>query len=559
MRRVETDVLVVGAGGAGMMAAIAASRKGVRACIVSKGKALRSGATVMAPGALAAVDDRWKEQQDSKMLHEQDTLRGGDWLCNQELVRQTVEKIGGLVMDLERMGCMFHRTPDGKTLALRTEGGHSCYRSPYMENRTGHEMLKGLWGEAQKRRIPFYEEVMITGLDIQNGHACGAVGFHTVTGEVWLFQANAVILATGGAGELYELSDNSNDLTGDGYALALSAGAQLMDMEFVQTYPIGFLAPPQLRGVLGCYPIIAHLHNSNGERFMHRYDSRLELTTRNRLSQAIMIEVLEGRGSPLGGVYCDLTYLEKGYLKREFPALYNNYRSVGLDPEKDRFEIAPTYHFFMGGAKVDSNWQTNIPGLYSVGEAAAGVHGSNRVGQNALSEMIVSAAAAGEHSADSVRAKRTVPVSTGLAIKLEKQLDELRHSGNGMTPGNQRSRLQSIMQKGASVLRSEDSLNNAMKELVQLEKIPVKLSSTDCFCNRELLEAMENKNLLLVAKCVITAALLRRETRGAQYRHDFPKTDWENWTKNVLLEMQGGNITTSTVQVSFPYYQPEVE
>lgn len=558
MQRIEADVLVIGAGGAGIMAAIAASRGGANTVVVSKGKALRSGATVMAPGALAAVDDRWKRPEDSKALHERDTLRGGDWLCDQELVHRTVEEIGDLVMDLEGMGCLFHRTPDGKSLALRIEGGHSCYRSPYMENRTGHEMLKGLWGEAQRCGIPFYEEIMITGLHIENGRVCGAVGFHTVTGEVWLFEAGAVILASGGAGELYERSDNSNDLTADGYALALMAGAQLMDMEFVQTYPLGFLAPRQLRGVLACYPFLAHLYNSEGERFMHRYDPRLELTTRNRLSQAIMLEVQAGRGSPLGGVYCDLTYLEKGYLQQEFPALYHTYRSVGLDPERERFEVAPSYHFFMGGAKVDANWQTRIPGLYSVGEAAAGVHGSNRVGQNALSEMIVSAAAAGKHSVGAARTCRPGEAGAALAAALERQLEELRHASGEIAPAEQRHRLQHIMQTGVSVLRSEASLCNAMEELRSLEVVPLRLADSGSFMNRELVEAMENRNLLLAAKCVVTAALQRRETRGAQYRSDFPETDWENWTRNILLELRDGGLITSTAPVRFPYFQPEV-
>jgi len=559
VKLIQTDILVVGSGGAGLMALISAAKSGANAALVTKGKVLRCGATVMAPGALAAVDDRWKKADDSKALHETDTYIGGDWLNNQELVRQTVEDIGDILMELEEMGCMFHRTEDGSSLALRIEGGHTYHRSPYMENRIGHELLKGLWSETQKRHLPIYEEIMITGLDVQNGKIAGAVGFHTVTQEVWQFSAKAVILATGGAGELYELTDNSNDLTGDGYALSYQAGAQLMDMEFVQTYPIGFLAPAQLRGVLGCYPFIAHLYNSENERFMESYDPRLEMTTRNRLSQAIMIEVLEGRGSPLGGVYCDLTYLEPGYLEKELPALYNNYHSVGLDPYTQRFEIAPTYHFFMGGARVDKDWQTRVQGLYSVGEAAAGVHGSNRVGQNALTEMLVSGRVAGRHSAAAVAQTDAIPVNAALAQQLEVDLTALRTAKEGMRPVKMRKILQHAMQQGACVLRTQKSLEETMAVIDQLANTPIVLSNKAQVNNREMTEAYEIKNLLLVARCVVTAAMERKETRGAQYRHDFPTTDWENWTGNILLEQQDGQLTSSFEPVQFVYQKREVK
>ena len=555
MERISCDVLVVGGGGAGMTAAVYAARHGARTVLVSKGKLMRSGATVMAPGALAAVDDRWKREGDSIGLHERDTLAGGEWLNNQELVRQMARRAGELVLDLERMGALFSRTPDGGTLDLRIEGGHSFYRSPYMENRVGRELTRALAGEVNRLQIPVREGIMITELLIRDGGVCGAVGFSLDRLEPWVFECSALILATGGAGMVYGRNDNSADLTGDGYALALRAGAPVMDMEFVQAYPLGFLAPAGVCGVLASYPFIAHLYNQEGERFMGRYDPRLELTTRDRLSRAILTEVEEGRGSPRGGVWCDLTHLSVGAMENQYPALLENYRVAGIDPSRDRFEVAPTCHFFMGGVWVDANWQTSVDGLYSVGEAAAGVHGANRVGQNALTEMLVSAAVAGEHAA----AKRARPsVAPAEAVRgLERRLEGLLGSRKGIRPAALRARLGGLMQRDAFVLRSGESLREALAGIEALAAEPVALASGSRWCNREVLEAMENENLLLTARCIVTAALLRTESRGAHYRRDYPARDDARWLKNILLTLRDGGLEPQLRAAAQPYYRKE--
>jgi len=558
VQRIICDILVVGSGASGLMAAIHAGRLGARVAIVTKGRVLRCGATVMAPGALAAVDDRWKHPQDSKELHEIDTLKGGEWINNQKLVRQMVQQAGECVMDLERMGALFSRSADGTKPDLRIEGGHSFHRSPYMENRVGREMMRALFGEISRLHIPVYEEVMVTELLTEQGRVEGAAGFALEDQEVMLFECGAVILATGGAGILYRLNDNPVDLTGDGYALALRSGAALTDMEFVQGFPLGFAAPEGVRGVIACYPFLAHLYNHENERFAGRYDPRLELTTRDRLSRAILTEVREGRGSPNGGVYCDLTHFEPGYIENNYPHLFRIYRHIGVDPQHDRFEVTPTCHYFMGGAAVDENWQTEVDGLYSVGEAAAGVNGANRVGQNALTDLLVSAKVAGRHAAENRGSRRNRPLKPAAAAeKVIEKITGLLHSKTGLSPAVLRAELGETMHKEAFLLRDEASLLRAQARIRELSACGQTLVDKGSYCNRELLLAMENENLLLTANAVVQAALIRTESRGAHFRSDYPQRRDDLWLQNILLYQKEDGLQTLCRPVDLSYYKPE--
>ncbi|MBC7326260.1 MAG: FAD-binding protein, partial [Moorella sp. (in: Bacteria)] len=283
------------------------------------------------------------------------------------------EESPDLIVELERIGALWQREEDGETYSLRIDGGHSFHRCPFLEDRTGREMLRALHGELQKRNVKVLSDVIVLKLLKSGDTIAGAAGLDLATGEPVLLRAKAVILACGGAGNLYLNTSNPAGVTGDGYALALGAGAAVMDMEFVQFFPLGFLFPRSLRGALAALLYYVHLRNNKGERFMEKYDpERLELSTRDRVARAIYTEIKEGRGGPHGGIFADMTYHEPGFIFKMQPALCETYLKIGINPEKDYLEVAPTCHFFMGGVKVDDNWQSTLPGLFAVGENAVG-------------------------------------------------------------------------------------------------------------------------------------------------------------------------------------------
>lgn len=546
MKRITTDVLVIGGGGAGLMAAYAASGRNVRVSIVNKGEIGRTGTTIMAPGAIAAVDERWKEAGDSQETHISDTLRGGAFLGDPDLVRLMVEKAPSLIIELENMGALFQRKPDGVHYELRIDGGHSHHRSPYIEDRAGKEMVRTMAGMLTARSIDVHEHVMITRLLTGDGRISGAVGFHTLTQEVVLFEAGAVILATGGCGSLYENTDNSIDMTGDGFLLALQAGAAVRDMEFVQFYPLGFVDPPSMKGILAGTCFYCHLLNSRHERLMERYDAgRLELSTRDRVSRAIVQEIRQGRGTPNGGVYMDLTWQEPGFIERMMPALYATYRSIGKDPQKDLFEVAPTAHFFMGGIDVDLTWSSRVPGLYAAGEVAGGMHGANRLSQNALAEVLVSGHVAGENAARFAGSHKPIRTSPAVTDELAAQLVSLRTKTGEITQGALRERLRRIMWTQVGVIRDEQSLLGALAEVEHLSGLSLAADDSAEFCNRSLLEAFEVRGLLMTARCVILAALERRESRGAHYREDYPTQDDGQFRISLIQSLSDQYITTT--------------
>lgn len=559
MRRYTTDVLVIGGGGAGLMSAYEATKHDVKVAVVNKGKIKRTGATIMAPGAISAVDDRWKTNGDSKEIMIEDTIKGGSYINNQELVKILAEKSASLVLELERMGAIFQRNETGDKYMLRIDGGHTYARCPYLEDRTGREMVRAMVSELAKRDVPLYENIMITRLIKTEGKIAGAVGICLITLEPVLFECKAIILATGGAGAIYENTDNSIDLTGDGYALALDAGAVLRDMEFVQFYPLGFLFPPSLKGMLGGLLYYSRLYNSKGERLMEKYDpERLELSTRDRVSRAIMQEITNGNGTPLGGVYMDLTFNEPGFIRKMTPGLYETYMNLGINPEKDQIEISPTVHFFMGGLDVNTNWETPIQGLYSAGEVTGGVHGSNRLSQNALAEILVSGAISGKNSAKYALENNRTYLSP-LEINKEKELvEEIMSQKDGYTPNQVRKILKETMTKHVGVYRTDKSLNEALDMINMLEKSTMKISSKSKYMNRELLEVIENKNMIVTAKSVIISAIERKESRGAHFRKDYPETDNTHYLTNILVSKENESFLVKSRPVDLKILGVEV-
>jgi len=562
LTRLDADVLVIGGGGAGLMAASEASRHGVRVAVVLKGQRERSGATIMAPGAVAGVGS-WGRPGDDRDVHFRDTVVGGAFMNEQRLVRLLVDEAPERILELERMGALWERAEDGRLYLLRIDGGHSFHRCVYLEDRTGREIVRTLGGLLDRRHVPVYENIMITRLLVDREGVYGAVGIDLTRAESLLFQCRALVLATGGAGNVYLNTDCPADVTGDGYALALEAGAQLMDMEFVQFYPIGFLHPPSLRGVLAGLLYYSHLLNSRGERFMQRYDpERLELSTRDRVARAIVTEVAEGRGSPRGGVYCDMRFQPPGFIARQTPALYRTYRQIGLDPEKDMIEVAPTAHFFMGGLVVNEDWAATVPGLFAAGEVAAGVHGANRLSQNALAELLVSGVRAGRSAARHARDVRWRPADPGEVRREEEKVRRLlASSGNrGPRPWQVREQLKEIMWQHVGVIRNAQGLKAARQAISRLrgEVLPAtSLATATRLWNADLRQALENEMLLSVAECVLEGATQRTESRGAHYRSDYPDTDDAGWLRHVVLQRSGDGLQVSFRPTDLSVIKPE--
>jgi succinate dehydrogenase/fumarate reductase flavoprotein subunit len=400
---------------------------------------------------------------------------------------------------------------------------------------------------------------MVLKLLQSDGKVSGAVGINLENCEPVLLRAKTLILACGGAGTLYHNTSNSPDMTGDGFALALGAGAELMDMEFVQFYPLGFVYPDSLKGILGGLLYYVHLRNKDGERFMANYDpERLELSTRDRVARAMMTEIKEGRGGPHGGVFADMTFQEPGFIAKMQPALYKTYRKIGVDPEKVPLEVAPTCHFFMGGIKVNENWQSSIGGLYAVGENSAGLHGANRLSQNALAELLVSGVRAGRAAAKAALNSVQAPVDPSEAKVVTALTRKTMERDKGIRPHVLRANLRKIMWDQVGVVRTKDGLNLALERLADLkadlELQHVTLQSKRF--NQEMIEALENRCMVTTAQCITEAALLRTESRGAHYRDDFASQDDSQWLKHIVLSRQNGELQSALTAVDLCELKP---
>ena len=398
---------------------------------------------------------------------------------------------------------------------------------------------------------------------LRNGdQVCGAVGLNMATCETVLLRAKATIIACGGAGNVYWNTDNPTGLTGDGFVLALEAGAALMDMEFVQFYPLGFCFPDSLRGALGGLLYYLHLLNNKGERFMENYDAeRLELSTRDRVARAMMTEIRAGRGGPHGGVFGDMTFHEPGYIQQMQPALCETYRKIGIDPEKEYVELTPTCHFFMGGARVDENWRSTVPGLFMVGESGAGIQGANRLSQNALAELLVSGNRGGRAAAKLAGRIEHLAVDPLAAGQTAEKIDQLLARKKGIRPITVRKRLRHLMWEKVGVFRTGKGLKDALTELEEIESelAHQALTMKSKHYNQELIEGLENYFLVATARCVITGALQRTESRGAHFREDFPKTDNENWLEHLVLCQKDNRIEVERIPVDLREIRPDKE
>jgi fumarate reductase (CoM/CoB) subunit A len=561
MQFLETDVLVIGGGGAGAMSTLHAHNHGVKVILVVKGKFGRTGGTTCAMGAATAVGP-WHEPQDSQQVHFEDTIKGGSYLNEQNLVRILVEESPKRVLELERLGAFWERTDEGDRYLLRIDGGHSYPRSVYLEDRPGREMLRTMGSEILRRKIPIVEDTMILRLLMDEGQVAGAVGMNLFKAEMVGFKAKTIILATGGAGNIYPFTTNPADVTGDGYALALRSGAELVDMEFVQFYPLGLIFPESLKGMLAGTFYYSRLLNAKGERLMKYYDPRLEMSTRDIIARAIYSEIQKGNGTPRGGVLCDMTYNPAGFIKKQLPALNDFYLKIGIDVEKQMVEVAPTCHFFMGGIRVNEEWRSTVDTLFAAGEAAGGVQGANRLSQNSLADIMVSGGRAGDAAGQEAKRRASFrKIHEGEVEEEGKRVEELlvRKNKDNLGPRKIRNQLNKLTWDLVGLIRSEEGLKKALAEFQRMEEedLPrITLASPSRRYNRELIETLELSSLLKVAKAVATPALRRTESRGAHFREDYPQWDNRNWLKHLRINQKNGALQTSRGPVNASEMKP---
>ncbi|WP_321423075.1 fumarate reductase (CoM/CoB) subunit TfrA [uncultured Methanobacterium sp.] len=531
----QADVLVIGSGGAGSRAAIEAKKHGLDVIIVSKGLSFKSGCTTLAEGgynaAFAYVDDA-----DSTQVHLEDTLKGGGYLNDPELARILVEEAPERLTELESYGALFDRQESGK-LNQRPFGGQTYRRTCFQGDRTGHEMMTALKEEIIRQDIQTVDEVMITTLlQDAEGRIGGACGISLSDTKFLVFLAKSTIVTTGGAGWIYPVTSNALQKTGDGYAMGWNAGADLLDMEQVQFHPTGMLYPDSRRGVLVTEAVRGEggrLINSQGERFMTNYDPRGELATRDVVARAIYNEIMEGRGTPNGGVYLDVTHLSPEVIEEKLETMLLQFQDVGVDIREEPMEVAPTAHHFMGGARINPQCETSIPNLYAAGEAAGGVHGANRLGGNALAETQVFGRRAGEAAAKNVF-KSNFELESASLDREEERIGKLFQNGD-YHPFQLKKELQEVMWNNVAIIRREKGLKSALKEISAIKDKMERMIVPDVSgYNQHLLDALELENMVLIAELVTKSALIREESRGAHYRADYPDTK-DEWKKSIVL------------------------
>jgi succinate dehydrogenase / fumarate reductase flavoprotein subunit len=549
----ENDVLIIGAGGAGLRAAVEALAQGASVGVVCK-SLLGKAHTVMAEGGIAAAMCN-VDQADGWRTHFRDTMQGGKFLNNWRMAQLHAEESPDRVRELEQWGALFDRTETGDILQ-RAFGGHTFKRLCHVGDRTGLEMIRTLQDRGVQQGIDVYMECTITRLLKDGDRIAGAFGYWREQGRFVIFKAKSVIIATGGIGKAWKVTSNSWECTGDGMALAYEAGAELLDMEFVQFHPTGMVWPPGVQGLLVTEAVRGEggiLRNKNGERFMEKYDpKRMELSTRDVVARSIYTEVKEGRGSPHGGAFLDISHKQAEYVKRKLPSMYHQFKELAdVDITKGPMEVGPTCHYMMGGIRVEAETgRTSVAGLYAAGEAAAGLHGANRLGGNSLSDLLVFGRRAGLAAAAHARAVGAPAVDFAQIDEAERQLLAPFERTTGENPYTIHGELQDMLQTLVGIFRTEEDLVRALSELEKFKARAAlmrvegsRLFNPGWHLSRDL------QHMLVVAEAVTRSALARRESRGAHSRIDFSKTE-ETWgKKNHVITRDGAAMKLVEVPV----------
>src|SRR6266480_3552196 len=577
------DVLVIGAGGAGLRASIEASAHGVTVGLICK-SLLGKAHTVMAEGGIAAalsnVDDR-----DNWKVHFSDTMRGGQYVNNWRMAELHAKEAPDRVRELEAWGAVFDRTKDGRILQ-RQFGGHKYPRLAHVGDRTGLEMIRTLQDHGIHQGIDVHMEHTILSLLKDGDRVVGAFGYERERGRFKIFRAKAIVLATGGIGRAYKITSNSWEYTGDGHSLAYEAGADLIDMEFIQFHPTGMVWPPSVMGILVTEGVRGEggiLTNKEGRRFMldeipENYRSQTadneeegwrycqgdknarrppELLTRDHIARCIVREIKEGRGSPHGGVYLDIAWIKQklpdaaDYIKRKLPSMYHQFKQLAdIDITEQPMEVGPTTHYIMGGIHVDPDTQmSRVPGLFAAGECAAGINGANRLGGNSLSDIVVFGKRAGEFAAkfanENSHGNIDSPSRTGSKIDIvAREALKPFERNDGENPYEVQRDLQNVMQDNVGIVRTESEMWQALEKIDDFKARAEKVGVTG---NREFNPgwhtALDLRNLLTVSEAIARAALERKESRGAQFREDYPDKDEKFSKVNTLIRKgEGGGM-----------------
>jgi succinate dehydrogenase / fumarate reductase flavoprotein subunit len=539
----EHDVLIIGAGGAGLRAAIAAAEKGLSVGIVSK-SLLGKAHTVMAEGGIAAAvgnvdpDDSWRQ-------HFIDTLNSGKFLNNWRMAEIFTKEAPDRVIELEQWGALFNRTPQGR-ISQRPFGGHTYRRLCHVGDRTGLEMIRTLQEKVLAIDAKVYMETTVTQLlQDDSGRVAGALAYTRESGRFVHFKTKAVIMATGGWGRIFKVTSNSWEGTGDGVVLAYDAGAELVDMEMMQFHPTGMVWPPGVRGLLVTEGVRGEggvLRNAEGERYMDKYDpDRMELSTRDVVARANYTEVQEGRGSEHGGVYLDITHLGYDGIMKKLPTMHEQFLKLAdIDIARDPMEVFPTVHYTMGGIKVDpETCATSVPGLFAAGECSGGLHGANRLGGNSLSDLLVFGRRAGMGVVEYVEQNLhgTEIEERKIRTEISRVLEPLEKEGEGESPYLMQQELQEAMMEHANLMRNEDSLKKGLGKVLALkDRLPnVKVEGTRLF-NPGWHTAQDIRYLIQISEIILRTALERKERRGAQWRLDFDGPDEELGKINFIVK-----------------------
>lgn len=564
--KIKTDVLVIGAGGAGLRAAISAADAGLKTAVVSK-SLIGKAHTVMAEGGIAAslgnVDskDNWK-------VHFGDIMEEGVYLSNWRIAEILAKEVPDRVFELEKWGALFDRTPDGRILQ-RAFGGHTYRRLCHVGDRTGLELIRTLQDQALHRDIDVIDELYITQLVKDGDRVCGAIGIKMNTGEFYAISAKAVVIATGGAGKVYKVTSNSWESTGDGIKLAYEVGATLMDMEMFQFHPTGMVYPPGVRGLLVTEGVRGDgglLYNNKMERYMLKYSpEKKELDARDVVARANYAEIQAGRGTEHGGVYLDISHKSPQYIKEKLPHMYMQFLEfAGVDITKEKMEVAPTTHYQMGGIRFDpETCMSSVNGLFAAGEVACGLHGANRLGGNSLADILVFGKRAGDNAAIFAKDKdmKEIPEEE-VQSQISYVLSFLKEKGTN--PYSIMDQLTTAMSDNVGIIRDEEHLNKALEKVLELKKQYSTLGVPGGRrYNHGLLACMELKSMLIVSEAIVRSALLRKESRGAHARSDYPKKSKE-WLKNIIINNDGENMKFDYVPIKptpaelAQYVKPEV-
>lgn len=589
----DYDVLVIGAGGAGLRAAAEAAAAGAKVAIISK-SLLGKAHTVMAEGGIAAslanVDDR-----DNWRVHFSDTMRGGQYLNSWRMAELHAKEAPACVRELEAWGAVFDRTPDGRILQ-RNFGGHRYPRLAHVGDRTGLEMIRTLQDHDVHLGIDVFMEYTVVTLLKDDDRVVGAFGYERERGRFHVFRAKATVLATGGIGRAYKITSNSWEYTGDGHSLAYHAGAALMDMEFVQFHPTGMIWPPSVRGILVTEGVRGEggvLRNKDGRRFMFedippayanqtadseeegwRYtqgdkDARRppELLTRDHVARCIRREVREGRGSPHGGVFLDIAWIKQRipngaeHIKKKLPSMYHQFKQLAdIDITQEPMEVGPTTHYMMGGVRVDPDSQmSTVPGLFAAGECGAGLHGANRLGGNSLSDLLVFGKRAGQYAARYAKENLQGAIDSGEIAQAEKRALAPFGRDGAEGPYAIQADLQEMMQDLVGIVRQEKEMLQALERIQQFKERAERVGVGG---NREYNPgwhtAIDLNNLLAVSEMVTRAALERKESRGAHFREDYPNKDAKFGSFNIVIR-KGPQDEMQIVRETIPEMPPELK